>query len=406
MTFNQKSICDQFPVLRRTVHGKRLVYLDNAATTLKPKSVIEAINHYNSEGTANIHRGVHLLSEEATDKFEKSRVAMAKFVNAPTQNEIVFTSGSTMSLNIIALGWGGAFVGKDDEIILSRLEHHSNIVPWQLLAQRVGCRIRVIPINDRGELNLSVFRELLNPRTKIVSVSAVSNALGTINPIEEICHEARKIGALSIIDGSQAMSHTPVDVQKIGCDFLVFSGHKMYAETGSGGFYGRKECLEKMPPVFGGGDMIRSVSFEKTTFAPPPFKFEAGTPNISGVLSLTPAINFINEVGFSAIQRHEHELLEYGTETLSRINGLKWIGQAEHRAGVLSFVLEGIHPHDLGTLLDQEGVAIRTGHHCAQPVMQYFKVPATARASLAIYNTREDIDALAYALRKAQEVFA
>jgi cysteine desulfurase/selenocysteine lyase len=401
-----EKIRGEFPILRRQIRGKRLVYLDSAATTLKPQSVIDTINLFNSYGTANVHRGVHFLSEEATQLYDNARLEVQRFINARSEREIVFTSGTTMAINLVAYSYGRHFLKRGDEIIISAMEHHSNIVPWQMLCQEVGCVLKVIPINDRGEIEMDSFRGLLSDRTKLVSVVYVSNALGTINPVQEIVSLAHDAGAVCFVDGAQAVAHMPVDVQALGCDFFSISGHKMFAENGVGVLYGKEKILDAMPPFFGGGDMIRSVTFEKSTYAELPLKFEAGTPHIAGVLSLTPAITLLKKYGLKDISEMENALLQYGTEVLSEIEGLKLIGTARKKASILSFVLDGIHPHDLGTLVDEDGIAIRTGHHCAQPVMTRFSVPATARASLSIYNTREDIDLLAQSLRRAQKVFA
>jgi cysteine desulfurase/selenocysteine lyase len=396
----------EFPLLKRQVHGRPIAYLDNAATTLKPRSVIDTVNLYNSYGTSNVHRGVHILSEQATHAYEAARSEVRRFINARSNREIIMTSGTTMSINLVAHSYGRAFLRAGDEVIISHMEHHSNIVPWQMLCESIGARLRVIPINDAGELDMDEYRKMLNGRTKMVAVVHISNALGTINPVREIVSLAHDAGAVCLIDGAQAVAHTEVDVQALGCDFYCFSGHKLFAETGVGVLYGRERLLESMPPFLGGGDMIRSVSFSGTTYAELPSKFEAGTPNISGVMSLTPAIKFLDSVGLPAVGKYESELLSYGTKKLQAMPGVKLVGTAKNKASILSFVLDDIHPHDIGTLVDEQAVAIRTGHHCAQPVMERYQVPATARASLSLYNTTEEIDRLCEAIRHVQEVFA
>jgi cysteine desulfurase/selenocysteine lyase len=406
MMFDVEKIRAEFPLLKRQVHGRPIAYLDNAATTLKPKSVIDTVNMYNSYGTSNVHRGVHLLSEEATRAYESARSEVRRFINAKSDREVILTSGTTMSINLVAHSYGRAFLKAGDEIIVSQMEHHSNIVPWQMLCESIGAKLRVIPINDAGELDMTAFRQMLSDRTKLVAVVHISNALGTVNPVREIVSLAHDAGAVCLIDGAQAVAHTSVDVQAMGCDFYCFSGHKLFAETGVGVLYGRERLLEAMPPFLGGGDMIRSVSFSGTTFAELPSKFEAGTPNISGVMSLTPAIKFLDSIGLEAVGSYETELLNYGTYKLQSMPGVRLVGTAKNKASILSFVLDDIHPHDIGTLVDEQAVAIRTGHHCAQPVMERYQVPATARASLSFYNTKEEIDRLCVAIRKVQEVFA
>jgi cysteine desulfurase / selenocysteine lyase len=395
----------QFPVLKRIVNAKPLVYLDSAATTLKPQCVLDAIADHDSQHTANVHRGVHTLSEEATAAYEGARCKVQSLLNARHVEEIIFTSGTTQSINLVAQSWGRKNLTEGDEILITHMEHHSNIVPWQMLCEERGCVLKVAPISQTGELIWSEFEKLVSSRTKLISFVLFSNALGTVNPLDRIMALAQSRNIPVLVDAAQAVAHVPLDVQAIGCDFLVFSGHKLYAPTGVGVLYGKCELLNAMPPVVGGGDMIRSVTFEKTTYAPLPYKFEAGTPNISGVVGLGAGIDFIKSIGFDVIAAHEVSLLKYGTDRLSALKGVRIIGTAAHKSGVLSFVVEGIHPHDLGTLLDGQGVAIRTGHHCAQPVMDFFKVPATARASLAIYNTEADIDALILSIQKAQELF-
>lgn len=394
-----------FPILQRTVHGRRLVYLDNGATTQKPQSVIEAEASYYRESNANIHRGVHWLSQHSTDLYDRSRERVRAFLNAPRVEEIVFTRGTTEAINLVASSWGRYGLKAGDEILLSGMEHHSNIVPWQLVAQQTGAVIRVIPVTDDGELDMQAYAALLNERTRLVGVCHVSNALGTVNPVAEIIRQAHEVGALVLVDGAQAVAHQRVDVQALNCDFYVFSGHKLYGPTGIGALWGRKALLDAMPPWQGGGDMIHTVSFERSTYADTPQKFEAGTPNIAGAIALDAAIAYVQEVGLDLIARHEAALVQYATEALADVPGLRFIGQARQRAGIVSFVVEGIHPHDLGTILDMEGVAIRAGHHCAMPLMTRFGLPGTARASFALYNTMEDVDTLVASLHKARRLF-
>ena len=405
MAFDVQNIRKDFPILERKVHGHPLAYLDNAATSLKPKAVVDVIEGHYREGVSNVHRGVHLLSEQATALFDQSRSKLSKYLNAGSNREIVFTSGATHSLNLIAQTFVRSRVKRGDQVLVTQMEHHSNIVPWQLLQEELGIELVVAPINDAGEVEMDAFASMLTDKVKFVSVVHISNSLGTINPVEDMIELAREKGIPVLLDGAQSLIHGGIDVQALNCDFYVFSGHKFCAGTGTGGFYGKMEHLEAMPPYFGGGDMIRSVSFSGSTFAPPPMKFEAGTPNISGVISMGAAVDYLTSLDRPAMLAHEQDLLAYGTSKLSEIQGLRLIGTAQNKVPVLSFVMEGIHPHDLGTLVDQEGVAIRTGHHCTQPVMQRYAVPATARASLAFYNTRDDIDALVRALVKAKEVF-
>lgn len=396
---------DEFPILKQKAHGKPLVYLDNAATSQKPQAVLDRLKDYYLQANSNVHRGVHLLSERATRDFEDARVKVQRFLNAADKSEIIFTRGTTESINLVAQSFGRSRLKAGDEIVISHMEHHSNIVPWQMLCEQTGAVLRVIPISDRGELLLDEYEKLLNSRTRIVSVVHVSNALGTINPVRRIIELAHAAGAVTLIDGAQAVPHLPVDVRALDCDFYAFSGHKLYGPTGIGVLYGKAKLLESMPPYQGGGDMISSVTFAKTTYNTLPYKFEAGTPDIAGGIGLGAAIDYVNAVSLDAIARHEHDLLDYGTEALSQIEGLTLIGTAPEKAGVLSFVLDGVHPHDAGTILDQEGVAVRTGHHCCQPLMDRMGLPATARASFALYNTREDIDALVRGIHKVQEVF-
>ena len=403
--FDVDTIRQDFPILNQLVYGKPLVYLDNAATSQKPKTVVEALTHYYSADNSNIHRGVHLLSERATKKYEEVRVKVQGFINAAQAKEVIFVRGTTEAINLVANSYGRANVKAGDEVVITAMEHHSNIVPWQMLCDEKGAHLRVAPINDDGELILEEFEKLLNQRTKLVSVVHISNALGTINPIRGIVEIAHRHNVPVMIDGAQAAPHMKIDVQELDCDFYAFSGHKVYGPTGIGVLYGKAGLLDAMPPFQGGGDMIASVTFEKTTYNVLPYKFEAGTPNIAGTIGLGAAIDYVNQIGLPRIAKYEEELLAYGTEALSQIPKLRLIGTAKEKAGVLSFVLEGIHPHDVGTILDREGIAIRTGHHCAMPLMERFGIPATARASLAFYNTREEIDALVAGINKVQEVF-
>jgi len=395
-----------FPILAREVHGHPLVYLDNAASTQKPRAVIDAVATFYETSNANIHRGVHRLSQEATDAYEEARERMRAFLGAAQTEEIIFTRGTTESLNLVAATYGRAHVGAGDEILISHMEHHSNIVPWQMLCEQTGARLVVAPITDAGEIDMDALADLVGERTKIVSIGHVSNALGTINPVAEIGRLAHEAGAIFVVDGAQAAPHAHVDVQALGADFYAGSGHKMYGPTGIGVLYGRRELLDAMPPYQGGGEMIRTVTFAASTWAPTPHKFEAGTPNIAGAIGLGVAAAYLETLGFEAIERHEADLLRYGTEGLGTVEGLRMIGTARRKAGVLSFVMDCAHPHDIGTILDREGVAVRTGHHCAQPVMERFGVPATTRASLGIYNTRSEIDALVDALGQVRKVFA
>ncbi len=398
-------IREDFPILKRLVREHRLVYLDSAATTQKPRAVLDALARYYAQGNANIHRGVYVLSEEATAAYDAARVKVQRFLNAAASREIVFTRNTTESINLVAQSFGRRNIGPGDEIVITHMEHHSNIVPWQLLCEQVGARLRVAPIDDSGTLQLDALEGLLGPRTRLVSVVHLSNSLGTINPVEDIVAMARARDIPVLIDGSQAVYHMPVDVQALGCDFYVCTGHKLYGPTGIGVLYGREALLEQMPPYQGGGDMIRSVTFEKTTYADLPHKFEAGTPHISGAVGLGAAVDYIQGIGFDALVPHEADLLEYGTAALAEVKGLRIIGTAARKASILAFVMKGAHPHDVGTIVDTEGVAIRTGHHCTQPVMDRYGVPATARASVAMYNTREEIDALVRALHRVREMF-
>ncbi len=404
--FDVFKIRADFPILAVKVHGKPLVYLDNAATTQKPQAVIDALIHYYTSENANIHRGVHALSELATESFEQARVKIQRFLRAGDPGEIVFVRGATEAINLVAQTYGRIHAGSGDEIIISSLEHHSNIVPWQILCEQQGARLRVIPINDDGELLLEEFEKLLGPKTKFVAIAHVSNALGTINPVRKMIEMAHRRNVPVLVDGAQAASHIPINVQALDCDFYVFSGHKLYGPTGIGVLYGKRKLLEAMPPYQGGGDMISSVTFEKTLYNKLPYKFEAGTPDVSGAIAFGAAIDYVSNIGLERIAAHEEKLLGYATQALSSISGLRLIGTAKAKAAVLSFVMENIHPHDIGTVLDQQGIAIRTGHHCAQPLMQRFGVEATARASFALYNTQEEVDALVAGIHKVQEVFA
>ncbi|MCK5669424.1 MAG: cysteine desulfurase [Gammaproteobacteria bacterium] len=401
-----EKIRQDFPILHQEVNEKPLVYLDNAATSQKPKQVIEALDKYYQQDNANIHRGVHTLSERATTDYEAARGKVRDFISAGSDKEIIFVRGATEGINLIAQSYGRTNLKPGDEIIISTMEHHSNIVPWQLLCEQTGAVLKIIPINDNGELIMEEFEKLLGPKTKIVSVVHISNALGTINPVQHIIDRAHEHNAVAIIDGAQAAPHADVDVQALDCDFYVFSGHKLFGPTGVGVLYGKTYLLEAMPPWQGGGDMIKMVSFEETMYADLPFKFEAGTPHIAGVIGLGAAIDYVNAIGLDAITAYEHDLLEYATAKASGVEGLRLIGTAEKKVSILSFIMESIHPHDIGTILDHEGVAIRTGHHCTMPVMTHFNVPATARASFAFYNTFEEVDRLIEAIEKAKEVFA
>jgi cysteine desulfurase/selenocysteine lyase len=404
--FNIESIRKDFPILHRKVYGKPLVYFDNAATTQKPYPVIETVNSFYSNVNSNIHRGVHYLSDSATGEYECARRIVQKFINARFDNEIIYTRGTTESINLIASSYGRNFLKKDDEIIISYIEHHSNIVPWQILCEQIGCVLKVIPMNDKGELLLEEFDKLISEKTKLVSVVHISNSLGTINDIEYIFNKARSVGAVTLLDAAQSIQHVKIDVQKLDCDFLAFSGHKIYAPTGIGVLYGKQELLEKMPPYQGGGDMIRTVSFEKTTYNDLPYKFEAGTPNIAGSIGLGSAIRYLQTIGFDEISKHENELLKYATEKVQDIKGLRIIGTANNKSSVLSFVLDNAHPHDVGTLLDRDGIAIRTGQHCTEPVMKRLGIPATSRASFAFYNTKEEIDIFVDSIKKVINMFS
>jgi cysteine desulfurase/selenocysteine lyase len=400
-----EAVRNEFPILRETIHGKPLVYLDNAASTQKPQVVIDAIEHYYSHDNSNVHRGVHTLSMRATKMFEAARESVRDFLNAADTREIVFVRGATEAVNLVAQSYGRTNVGEGDEVLISEMEHHSNIVPWQILCMEKGAKLNVIPMNDAGELLIDEYKKLLTPRTRIVSVVHVSNSLGTINPVAEMIEMAHERGIPVMLDGAQAAPHMPVDVRELDCDFYAFSSHKIYGPMGAGALYGKSDLLEAMPPYQSGGDMIKSVTFEKTTYNTLPYKFEAGTPNVGDAVGLGAVIGYIRDIGLPAIASHEKDLLDYATERLLSIDGVRIIGTAAKKVGVISFVIEGIHPHDVGTIVDREGVAIRTGHHCTQPVMQHFGIPATSRASFGVYNTRNDIDALVAALGSVKNVF-
>jgi cysteine desulfurase/selenocysteine lyase len=402
--FDAERVRADFPLLSRSMRGKSLVYLDNAATSQKPRHVIDAIHRYYETLNANVHRGVYQLSEEATAAYEWGRAMTARYLNAPSPAEIVFVRGATEGINLVAATFGRRRVGKGDEVLISAMEHHSNIVPWQMLCEERGATLRVLPMNERGELLLDRLPELLTPRTRIVSVVHVSNSLGTVNPVREIVREAHARGIPVLVDGAQAAPHGPVDVQALDCDFYAVSGHKMFGPTGIGALFGKRALLDEMPPYQGGGEMIQSVTFAKTTYAPLPMKFEAGTPNIEGAVGLGAAVDYLRQLDWDAVARHEADLLAYATEAVSSVPGVRLVGTAARKASVVSFVMEGAHPHDIGTVLDQEGVAIRTGHHCTQPVMDFFGVPATARASMAFYNTRDDVDRLVAGLHRVREL--
>src|SRR6266481_528879 len=404
--YDVQRIREDFPILHQMVHGKPLVYLDNAATTQKPEAVVRAMDDYYHHDNSNVHRGVHLLSERATESYEKSRHSIQRFLHAADSSEIVFVRATTEAINLVVQTYGRKNVGEGDEVIITAMEHHSNIVPWQMLCEEKRATLRVAPMNDQGELLLSDFEKLLNPKTKIVAVSHLSNALGTVNPVRDICRMAHRHNIPVLVDGAQAAPRAHVDVQELDCDFYALSGHKLYGPTGIGVLYGKSKVLDAMPPWQGGGDMIASVSFEKTIYNRLPYKFEAGTPDIAGAIGLGAAVEYLEQLDLKKIEAHEHALLKYATEQVGAIRGVRLIGTAQEKAGVLSFVMDGIHPHDIGTILDHEGVAIRTGHHCAQPVMTRFKIPATARASFGLYNTTEEIDALVAGIKKVSEVLA
>jgi cysteine desulfurase/selenocysteine lyase len=404
--YNVDRYREDFPALHQKVHGKPLVYLDNAATSQKPLSVIESITRYYSFDNSNVHRGVHELSQRATRDYENARVKIQKFINAARAEEIIFVRGTTEGINLVTQTLGRSTVKEGDEIVISAMEHHSNIVPWQLLCEEKKAKLRVIPLFDNGDLDLSAYAAMLNSRTKLVAIVHLSNALGTLNPVKEMIELAHRQNIPVLVDGAQSIAHLPIDVQDLDCDFFTFSAHKIYGPTGIGVLYGKSKVLEQMPPYQGGGDMISSVTFEKTTFNSLPYKFEAGTPDIAGAIGLGFALDYVNAIGMDAIAAHEADLLEYATSRLEKVEGLRVIGTGKDKGSVISFVFDEIHPHDVGTLVDQEGIAIRTGHHCAQPVMDRFGVPATSRASFALYNTRREVDALIDALQKVKEVFA
>jgi len=404
--FDPRRIREEFPALHQQVHGRPLVFLDSAASAQKPRAVLDALLRVYSHDYANIHRGVYELSQRATAAFEAAREKVQRFLGAAEAREIVFVRGTTEAINLVASSFGRANVGEGDEVLVTHMEHHSNIVPWQLLCQERGARLRVAPVDDRGELRLEELEKLLTPRTRIAAVTHVSNALGTVNPVREIARLAHAQGIPVLVDGAQAVPHGRVDVRELDCDFYAFSGHKLFGPSGVGVLYGKARHLEAMPPYQGGGEMILDVRFEGTTFKGIPHKFEAGTPDIAGVVGLGAALDWLSALDREAVAAFEHELLEYGSEALSSVPGLRLVGTAREKIAVLSFVLDGIHPHDIGTILDREGVAVRTGHHCAQPLMERFGVPATARASLALYNSREDLDALVRGLHRVREVFA
>ena len=403
--FDVEKIRKDFPILHQEINGKPLVYLDNAATTQKPKSVIDSIEKYYRGYNSNIHRGVHTLSENATEAYESARVKVKDFINANSTKEIVFVRGATEAINLVAQSFGRNTLSSEDEIIITELEHHANIVPWQLLSQQTGAKLKYVPINDDGELIESEYKKILNEKTRIVAVGHISNALGTINPIENMINLAHEYGAKVLIDGAQATSHTSVDVKKLNCDFYVFSGHKLFGPTGIGVLYGKEDLLEKMPPYQGGGDMIKIVTMKETQYNELPHKFEAGTPNISGVIGLGAAIDYVNKIGLENIENHEQQLLDYANQMASEITELKFVGTAKNKTSILSFTLDGIHPHDVGTILNNDGIAIRTGHHCAMPVMEYFQIPATSRASFSFYNTHAEVDVLIEGINKCSKVF-
>ncbi|MEO8824010.1 MAG: cysteine desulfurase [Ginsengibacter sp.] len=400
-TYDVKKIREFFPVLNREVNNQLLVYLDNAATSQKPQVVIDALNYYYSNYNANIHRGIHTLAEEATAAYEASRKSVQDFINAPSSEEIIFTRGTTEGINLVAYTWGRKNIHEGDEIIISTMEHHSNIVPWQILCDEKKAILKVIPINDDGELLMDEYKKLLSPKTKLVSIAHASNALGTINPVKEIIKQAHKMGALVLVDGAQSTVHLDIDVQEMDCDFFAFSGHKVYGPTGVGVLYGKKKILEEMPVFMGGGEMIKEVTFEKTTFNELPYKFEAGTPNIADTIALKVALDFIKQNKKQSIRSHENDLLKYATEKMSAIDGLRIIGTAKNKVSLISFVIKNTHPQDIGVLLDNQGIAVRTGHHCTEPLMKRFGIPGTVRASFAMYNTKEEVDRLVSAIKKA-----
>ena len=404
--YNVETIRESFPILNREVNNQLLVYLDNAATSQKPQSVIDALSHYYSNYNANIHRGIHTLAEEATAAYEATRITVQDFIGAASSDEIIFTRGTTEGINLVAYTWGRQNIKAGDEIIISAMEHHSNIVPWQILCEEKNAVLKVIPINDDGELLMDEYRKLLSSKTKLVSIVHVSNALGTINPVKEIIDAAHQIGAVVLVDGAQSTVHLDINVQKLDCDFFAFSGHKVYGPTGVGVLYGKKKILESMPVFMGGGEMIKEVTFEKTTYNSLPYKYEAGTPNIADTIALKVALDFITETGKKIAAKHENDLLKYATQQLETIPGLRIIGNAKEKVSLVSFVIEKIHPQDIGVLLDNQGIAVRTGHHCTQPLMKRFGIPGTVRASFAMYNTKEEIDRLIAGLQKAIKMLA
>ena len=398
--FNVREIREQFPALRQLIYGKNLIYFDNGATSQKPQMVLDAINHYYAKDNANIHRGVHYMSQQATNGYEEARRTIQNYLNAEKSEEIIFTKGTTDSINLVAYSYG-ELLSAGDEILITAMEHHSNIVPWQMLCQRKGCVLKVAPINKKGELIMDEFDALLSKKTKLVAVTHISNALGTINPVKELAKKAHAVGAKILVDGAQSIQHTKIDVQDINCDFFVFSSHKVFGPTGVGVLYGKEKLLDAMPPYQGGGDMILKVTFERTTYNELPYKFEAGTPHIGGVICLGKAIEFLAQYDIEAIQKHEVELAEYAQDMLTTFEGVKIIGEAKKKTSVVSFVVDGLHPFDIGTLLDKQGIAVRTGHHCTQPLMDFYKIPGTIRASFAFYNTKEEIDIFISAVEKS-----
>ena len=403
--FDVERIRADFPILHQRIHGKPLAYLDNAATSQKPKVVIDAISHYYQAQNANIHRGVYYLSEVATQAYEQARECVRSFLNAASSEEIIFTRGATEGINLVAHSYGRRFIQQGDEVIITTMDHHSNIVPWQILCEEKRAQLRVVPIDDHGELMMDEYASLLSAKTKLVAFGHISNSLGTINPIEKIIQMAHQVGAVVVVDGAQAAPHTPIDVQALDVDFYAFSGHKVFGPTGIGALYGKEKWLDAMPPYQGGGDMIKSVTLEKTIYNDLPYKFEAGTPHISGGIAMAKALDYVGQIGYHQIEAYENDLLNCATEALQKVDGLRIVGTAQHKASVVSFVLESVHPHDVGTILDREGIAIRTGHHCTQPVMDRFHIPATSRASFAFYNTKEEIDRLVEALHKVVRMF-
>jgi cysteine desulfurase / selenocysteine lyase len=399
-----KKIREDFPILQTKVYGKPLVYLDNAATTQKPKYVLQSLEQYYTGYNSNVHRGVHLLSQQATEAYEEARKKIAAYINAQHTHEVIFTKGTTNSINLVAYTFGRKFLKAGDEVLISAMEHHSNIVPWQIICEEKNAKLKVIPINERGELKMDAFEAMLNPKVKIVAVTYVSNSLGTVNPVQEIIQKAHALNIPVLLDAAQAVQHMPVDVQELDVDFIAFSGHKMYGPTGTGILYGKEKWLNEMPPYEGGGDMIKNVTFAKTTYNDLPFKFEAGTPDISGAIALGAAVDYIQQVGIHAIEQAEEELIAYAYQKLAAIPSLRFIGDAKHRAGAISFLIGNIHPFDLGEILDKQGIAVRTGHHCTQPLMELFNIPGTARASFAFYNTKAEVDELVKGIEKAKKM--